>query len=149
MKLLAFCHLASVPLLLSACYTSRPLQSPQPAAGTRVVIQLTEQGSEQVAPLVGPRVAVVEGAVESASPVDWAVYVSRVERRDQTEMLWNRERVMLPRAAFASAEERRLDRGRSYALAGGLTLAALVVARVFSGLGSSENGGGNRPVPVE
>jgi hypothetical protein len=149
MKRFVLCSLAAVPLVLSACYTSRPLQTSEPAAGTRVVIQLTEQGSEQVAPLLGPRIGVIEGAVESASPVNWAVYVSRLERRDQTEMLWNRERVTLPRAAFGSVEERRLDRRRSYALAGGITLAALVAARVFAGLGSSENGGGGTPVPVE
>jgi len=136
-------------VLLSGCYTVRPLPSPEPDPGTRVRAQLTQAGTAELAPLIGPQVVRVEGIVDQARPEAWQLFLISVEQADGQEVFWNREPILFPREAIANAHERQLDRTRSFLVAGGITAGAILLGRLVAQSASSGNGGGGPPVPVE
>jgi hypothetical protein len=135
--------LAVLPLL-AACYVEQPLLSPAPAPNTRVSLVLNDQGRYEAAPQIGPFAMRVEGAVLQATDSDYLVEVSDVIDIRGTRNKWAGETVPLQRRYVAMAYERRLHRGRSYALVG--AMAALFVSAVIKfdlfGFASGSGGGG-------
>jgi hypothetical protein len=124
------CLLAS--LLLSACYRTTPLPLSAPAPGTRIMAELTPQGSVEMAPTIGSGVHAVEGITAGARQGELDISLLRVIQNGGTGVEWNREVVRFPVTALGSVGERRLDRTRTYAAAGGLTVLAIVLGRIFA-----------------
>jgi hypothetical protein len=124
--------------LTAACYNYRPLATPTPEPGTYVAVTLTDAGSLELAPYLGPNVFVVRGRYVGDAEQGVLLSVSSVElvRGDQVE--WKGERVTLPKSAIASVQVRQLSKRRSALLVGvGLTgLVATTAAFTLNGGGS-------------
>lgn len=135
-------------LLLSGCYTSRPIATPVPVPGTRITAGLTQGGAAEVAALIGPHARSVEGVVVGVvGEREWQLSMIRVEQTDGQGVFWNREVVTLPASAFHDVRERQLDRRRSVILAGGIVGAALLLGQLFGAIGGSGEDGSVPPPP--
>ena len=146
-------HLKLVPLLavwlpplLGACYSQRPLTMPVPAPGTRIVAQVTDSGVLAMTTALGSGPVAVEGVVAAADASSWDLRIVRVDYRGGASILWNRELVSFPRSTLTHATERRLDRGKSWFVAGAVVATAVLAARVFGALGGG--GGSENPPPL-
>ena len=141
---------AALVICLSAagCYQQRPLQTPTPAPATRVVAQLTDSGTVVMGSALGPGVLAVEGVVAKADEHAWTLQMVRVDQRDGRSISWNRELVSFPRNLLANPNVVVLDKKRSWLAAAGITVGAIVLARVFNVIGSDENQDGD-PNPQE
>ncbi len=140
--------LAGVLPALAGCYTTTALGTSTPEPGTRVLADLTSQGTASMTPLIGPDVIQVEGTVVAVQPDTWDLLVKRVEQTGGRGSLWNEERVSFPASAIASVQARRLDRTRTYlAVAGGVVGAILLGRLIGSDGGIFGGGGGGGEVP--
>lgn len=132
-------------LSLSSCYSLVPLEgsAPAPAPGTRLVIELTDQGRVGMEPQVGPSVASVEGALVSRSDTAYVVGVSAVNGLYGTFSKWQGERITLRAEHIRRMSERRFSMGRSVA-ATGMAVAGFLVFVVSRSLlgGGNDNGPG-------
>jgi hypothetical protein len=122
--------------LLQGCYSVHAIEAGGPQPGSRVVAQLTPDGSQQMASQVGPRVTAVEGVLDQATAGDLSLRLVRTEGSNQVSTYWNQEEVTIPRPAISALRERRLDKPRSFALAaaivGGALLAATLSHSIFA-----------------
>ena len=134
-------------LPLSACYQTLPLADSTPAPGTRVMAQLTREGSAQMAPWIGAGASAVEGIVLDVQPAEWQLSVLRVEQVVGTDVVWNREAVRFPASALATVSERRFEKQRSYLAAGLITVGLVVLGRVFANSVFSGSDGSGQPPP--
>jgi hypothetical protein len=133
---------------LQGCYSVRAVEPGGPQPGSRLVAQLTPDGSQQLASQVGPRVIAVEGVLDQATADQLSLRLVRTEGANQVSTFWNNEEVAIPRPAIALLRERRLDRTRSYLVAGAIVGAALLAGALTSGLFSTDEGGGGNPPPA-
>ncbi len=136
-------------LSLAACYTYRPLSSPEPEPGTRISAQLTGQGSQELAGQIGPDVLHVEGEVVEADSSGVDLVVREIESYRGIRSDWKGEQVRLPRAAVAGIQERRLSPGGTGLMGGVLAAGLYAIYRVLGGPGLFEgnpgqSGGGGR-----
>jgi hypothetical protein len=145
-RLLAGVLLCALVSAQAGCYSVRPIDTPEPQPGTRVIASLTDAGAQDVAGQVGPRARAVEGMLERASADTLEIGVIRVVERDGGFSFWNQERVRIPTSAVATLDERMLDTRRSILAAGGITAGALLLARAFSAVFTG-GGSGEDPVP--
>lgn len=140
-----------LPLIvaLSACYTYRPLATPEPSPGDRVSAQLTSEGSRELAPKIGPEVLHVEGEVVDADSIGLNLQVREIESYRGIRSGWNGERLHVPRQAVAGMQQRKLSVGGTGLLVGVLTLGFYAAYRalggddIFTG-GSGGSEGNNR-----
>lgn len=126
----------------SACHSYHPVLT-TPAPGSRVVVDLSDEGRFRVRGLIGPEVARVEGALVAATDSAYGIRVSETFAITGARSRWSGEEVTLPRQYVRSVAERRPARGRTViAVLGGLTAAtAFIITRNLFGLG----GGGDGP----
>jgi hypothetical protein len=123
-----------------ACYTTRPLPSSADVTGRRVTLRLTARGSEALGRVLGPEVVRVDGDL-IAAPVDsFVLAMVTAERVDGSESAWQRQRVAVARAFVANAEERRLDRHRTWVATAGAIAAAIVAGAGFARGGATPTG---------
>ena len=137
--------LVSIVLLAGStagCYMQRPLATPVPAPSTRIVAQLTDSGAVAVGSRLGPGAVEVEGVVSNASESSWDLNLLRVSYRGGTSNTWNRELVSFPRFALSNATERRVNKTRSWLVAGLIGVGAVLMSQAFSEFGSGEPGNG-------
>ncbi len=137
--------LTTAVLVLAGCYTTRPLLTREPAPGQRVVLQLTDRGSVDMARLVGPNIMALEGTVSTVSPTEISLRVTRAEQRGGMDVSWSGEPIAVPTEAIAGMQERNLDKRRSWAMAGiigalAITLGILIGTGAFSGSNSDSGG---------
>lgn len=134
----------ALPLIvaLSACYTYRPLPSPEPAPGDRVSAQLTMEGSRELAGQIGPDVLHVEGDVLGLDSTGLNLEVREIESYRGIRSGWGGERLHVPRQAVAGMQQRKLSVGGTGLLAGVLTAGLYAVYRVLGGPGLFEGGNG-------
>ena len=131
--------------MTSACYVQRPLATPIPAPHTRIVAQVTDSGAVAVGSRLGPGAVQVEGVVATADESAWNVNLLRVDYRGGTSNTWNRELVTFPRFALSNATERRVNKTRSWLLAGMIGAGAILASRLFSEFSSGEGDDGEQP----
>lgn len=124
----------------AGCYVQRPLATPIPAPSTRIVAQLTDSGAVAVGSRLGPGAMEVEGVVSEANESSWNLNLLRVSYRGGTSNTWNRELVSFPRFALSNATERRVDKTRSWIVAGLIGAGAILASQLFSEFGSGESG---------
>lgn len=137
----------SLIIALSACYTYRPLASPEPAPGDRVSAQLTTEGSRELAAQIGPEVLHVEGDVLQVDSAGLNLQVREIESYRGIRSGWSGERLHVPRQAVAGMQQRKLSVGGTGLLAGVLTAGLYAVYRVLGGPGLFEGGNGGSGGP--
>ena len=125
------------------CYRYTPIESQaQPSLGADVRVLLTDAGAVALAPLIGNRVALVDGRLVAAADTSLTISVTGTTDRLGNETPWRGEQVAIPRPMVDGFQRRTLDRGKSYVV-GGLT--AGVVAAVAVGFTIAGNGSGGQP----
>ena len=135
------------------CYTYRPLpSSAAPRLSERVRIELTPQGTTELARYLGPNVTVAEGHVSSvAADGAMVVAVDFVQQANGTKQPWSGEGVVSFPSMYRSAvHERKFLRKQtiiaSAALGAGLVSTAIVALKQ-GGAGGDGTGPGTPPPP--
>jgi len=148
MRLRSFLPLPFIVCL--GCYTYRPLPSPELPVGSRVSVQLTDDGTRELGGLIGPSIEHVEGDVLEVDSTALQLSVRQVETQRGISSNWNGERVRIPRRDVVGVQQRRFSVGGS-ALLGGIGVTAMyLLYSAISGKGLFEgsNGSGN-PSPQQ
>ncbi|HYH78750.1 MAG TPA: hypothetical protein VEX86_03115 [Longimicrobium sp.] len=134
--------------VLQGCYSVTTVEPGALQPGSRVVASLTAEGSQQLAAQVGPRVVAVEGVLDQATPSQLSLRLVRTEGTNQVSTFWNQEEVIVPRPVIAQLSERRLNRPRSFLVAGMIVGGALLAATLAGGVLTGDGGDGPDPSPV-
>jgi len=122
-------------LLLTGCYTYRPLPSVDGAmapAGTQVEVRLTTAGATALTNQVGPDVLYLDGLLVSADSNALTVKMARSETARRVSAEWKGEEITIPRENIASVGQRKFSVGAT-ALLGGLAGGGLVAAYALLG----------------
>ena len=139
--------LLAMLLVVSGCFHYQPTTLAV-SPGAMLRLQLTDSGSSQLTPVLGPHASTVDGRLLAQSDSGYSVAVNRVVR-DGTAVTWAGEQVFLPRDAIAVTEHRVLSRRRTLITAGVALVGVIVTARLArnGGAGSPDTGGGGPPAP--
>ena len=129
-------------VLVTACYTYRPVVEVSPLPGQRVSAQLTSEGSRDLTAEIGPEVLHVEGDVLSSDSGGVDLEVREIESVRGFRSDWHGEHVHLPRIAVAGLQERKLSLGGTTLLSGALVGGLFVMYKLLGGNGSSEGSAG-------
>ena len=129
------------PLLLTGCYTYRPLPALVPVAGMRVQVALTDDGSDSLSSRIGPGIQSVNGDVIRADTGSVTLAVREIENRRGERDDWLGESVVVPRRFVRDIQQRRMSVGGT-GLIGGAIAAGLVAATAAIGSGGVQGGGG-------
>ena len=135
--------------LLSACYRYIPTTSSDVVVGGAYRGHFTDEGSKQVARLVGENVERFDGRIITVSDTGYLVAMSAtLKRSDVHQTVWTGEQLVIPRAAVGRFELRELDRKRTMRAAILSTVGIFAMgALVFSIKGASSGNGGGEPPP--
>ncbi|HEY0777405.1 MAG TPA: hypothetical protein VGD56_05505 [Gemmatirosa sp.] len=127
---------AGLGALLGGCHEYVPVRDgtslPQ---NITVRASLTDAGTVAVAPIFGPHVRMVEGALVSRADTALVMRVTQVTRADGTEQTLGGDQVVLVGSSVQDVGYVRLAVGRSIALAAAIVAGAVAVG--VSGLGGS------------
>jgi hypothetical protein len=139
--------LIAAACLMGGCYNYTPLATPSPEVGTYVVVKLTDAGSLELAPYLGPNVFVVRGRYLRDVDQGVLVSVSSVELVRGDQLDWAGEQVTLPTKDIAGIQVRQLSKRRSALLVGvGITgLVATTAAFALAGGANSGSSVGGPP----
>ena len=146
--LLAMRRLLWILPLAAGCYRYAPLEAANARPGTNVRARLSATAAEPIAPLLGGIDArVLSGTIVENRLDTIIVEVPSVLRNDTGGSIETlHQRVSIPRSGLFELETRRLDRGRTAAVAGAVAVAAgVVIARSLRsdrGKEASPPGGG-------
>ena len=124
---------------LGGCYASTPIVSEtRLAPDSRVLAQLTDQGTVDLARMLGPSIAGVEGRLVSLGSDTVTLRLNRTFSRQGVTALWGGETVHIARVQIALLSERQIDRRRTIVAVAGVTVAAvaLVSGLKFLGIGT-------------
>lgn len=138
-----------VILVLTGCYSYRPLETPSPSFGTRVEADLTDRGTVAMASQIGPGALSVRGEVLQAEPETLVLALTSVLGRNQQETFWKGEHVRLPLVTVARVQQRRFSLKKTLVFGGAVIggLFAAVAAFDGSGGGGGGSGRGGGPSP--
>jgi len=124
---------------LPGCYRLTPVATSSPERGLEVRVGLTDEGSFRLAPLIGPRIAAIDGRVLEAPDTALVLAVQAVVAQGGRSMAWSQERLAVPRTAIASLRTRTLDRRKSWIVAG-LSVVGIIALGDAFGLGTGFDG---------
>jgi hypothetical protein len=138
-------------LLLAAtgCYSYTPLAtSATPKVGERLRVELTPEGTTEMARYLGPRVIEAEGSLMSvAADRAMVVAVDFVQMVDGMRMPWSGEGVVtFPPNLVAGTRGRTFEKRRTI-VATTAAVAALVTTAVIAIRSGRASGGGEVPPP--
>lgn len=139
-----FRDFAAIVLCCSACYRYAPIQGVAAETGQSVRVQLTEQGSINLAPMIGPTILTLDGTLTVARDTMITLGVTTAIARSGIETPWRGEAVDIPRSAINSVQSRSLDKRRSWVVAAGGIGATLALGATWNLLGGAF-GGKNPP----
>jgi len=131
------------------CYNYLPLRRSSLVPSAYLSITLTDAGSEELGPYLGPGVLVVRGRYLGATERGMAISVSSVELARGQILEWRGETVVVPGEFVRGVEERQVAHSKAVLLAGA-SLVGFVLAYEAFGPGSSGAPGDNsgpRPAP--
>jgi len=139
----------SLTLLQVGCYNYLPLSRSHLVPSTYLAVTLTESGSEELAPYLGPNVLVVRGRFLSTTERGLALSVAAVENRRGNSFEWKGESVVIPGEFVRSVEERRVARSKTVLLAGASVAGFLITYAAFGpgASGTDPMGTGAGPSP--
>jgi len=139
---------AAAALLLTGCFTYVPYEHATPRTGDRVTADLTPDGSQDLARLVGPRVGSVRGQILNADTDRMLLSVSSTTNFDDETTDWKGETVAVPMGGVDHLLTKKFSVGRTLlvtaAAVGVGLLAGKVVSGVDKGSSSQNNGGGGQ-----
>lgn len=140
-----------LPLVLAsaACYDYHPVTDSSAGSGSEIRLSLTDRGSIDLAPLIGPQITKLDGTLVSVADTMLVVRVSSVINRVGFSSSWNGEQLRVPKGAVSGLERRSLNRRKSWLVGGGsaavVALASLSFSLIGGGGKSSPGGNGGGP----
>jgi hypothetical protein len=117
--------------MLSGCYDYLPAPSSAVPPGGEIRAVLTDAGSLQLAPIIGPRVASLDGTVERAGSDSLVLHVRGLTMMNGEENGWSGERLAIPAAIVSSVQVKQLNRTRTV-IASVVAIAAVAAALIAS-----------------
>ncbi|HEV2750336.1 MAG TPA: hypothetical protein VGV12_07425 [Gemmatimonadales bacterium] len=132
----------AVMLLGTECYNYQPLGGSRLTPSMFVAVTLTESGSEQLAPYIGPSILVVRGRFRSATEHGLLVSVASVENRRGNLLEWKGESVVIPGEFVRALEERQGAVGKTALLAGASLVGFFAAYAAFGPSAGGMTGGG-------
>jgi hypothetical protein len=128
-----------VLLVSTSCYRLTPVEGGAPERGLEVRLSLSDEGSVRMAPLIGPRIAAIDGRVLEAVDTAYVLAVTAVVAQGGRSMAWSNERLTVPRSGVSSVRTRTLDRKKTWITAVLGVVGAIALGEVF-GLGTGFDG---------
>ena len=148
MAIARFCVVALLPVV-AGCYVYRPAVETGVPAGGEVRITLTDLGTANLAPQVGPSMEALDGRMVEQSQASYIVAVSSTRRRDGIDVGWRGEHVTVPTELIARFEQRRFSRTRTLIMSLATAAVLVGVREAFWGpggaFGGAPPGGGPGP----
>lgn len=139
------CRIALLLPLLAGCYVYSPVTTASSPAGVPVRLTLTDAGTANLAPELGPSVQAVGGRLLNDSGDAYLLALSDSRKRNGMEIDWRGEQVTISKSLVASIQQRQFSRTRTGILTVGLIGAMVVARQIFWGPGGVF--GGDRPGP--
>ncbi|HEX7123556.1 MAG TPA: hypothetical protein VF178_14360 [Gemmatimonadaceae bacterium] len=125
--------------VVSGCYRLTPIDtSASPDEGTEVRIDLTDEGSVRLAPLVGPRIEAIDGRAIGTTDTSMVLAVTEAVTRTGYAVPWNGERLEVPRTAIGRLHARQLDRGRTWLVSGASVAGIILLSQIFDWSGGDD-----------
>ena len=134
--------------LLAGCYEYQPISTTTAPTGQDVRLTLTDAGSADMAPALGPSVEEVGGKLVKDSGDAYTVALSESRRRNGIEMDWRGEEVSISKALVSSIQLRKFSPARTTVVGVGLVAALFVIQRSIWGPGGVFGGGSPGPPPT-
>ncbi len=131
----------------SGCYVYAPAAR-TPAAGSRLLLELNDQGRVALGDSIGPTGQEVEGTMTSDSDSAYSLKVVRVGYLNGQSNQWNGEQLTIARNLVNRALERRFSSSRTWLTVSAITAATVlfIATRGLLGFGSEgRTGGGGEP----
>ena len=125
--------------VVGGCYSMTPIEGSTPPTGQEVRLSLSDQGSVQLAPLIGPRIGAIDGKAMESSDSALVLAVQAVVAQSGRSMAWSMEKLSVPRSAVSHVSTRTLDTKKTWLVAGLTVVGAFLVGSLF-GLGSGFDG---------
>ena len=127
-------------VLLTGCYSLRPVGSTSPQPGERVALEINDQGRVALGGMIGPSISRIEGTLIQQEPDAFLLSVRSIQYVHGGEQVWSGERVRVNQEHVASVFQRHLSKGRSVvfgvATIGGF--AAYMLTRDLLGIGNTD-----------
>jgi hypothetical protein len=136
-------------VLQVGCYNYVSLRRAALSPAAYVAVTLTDAGSEELAPYLGPNVYVVRGRFLSTTERGLVMSVNAVETRPGNVFEWKGETVVVPGEFVRSLEERHTAASKTVLLAGASVAGFFAAYAAFGpgASGSTASGGGQNPSP--
>jgi hypothetical protein len=129
----------------AGCFNYARVPSAEARPGSEVRVDLVERGAADLARLVGPRAAALDGRLLSRNDTALTLSVSSITRTTGVDETWPGEAVIVPSSAIATLQTRRLARGRTALLMAGIVALGVAVGAAFSTAEDVNSGGGRPP----
>ncbi|HMF86604.1 MAG TPA: hypothetical protein VK575_00900 [Gemmatimonadaceae bacterium] len=113
--------------LLCGCYTYRNTAVGDAALMAPVRVELTEDGSQEIAKQVGPRGSILEGVVAARSDSSIIFGVTALTRFNGVEETWHGERVTVPTAFVSRIQLRKFSKLNTGLFVAGIVAGAMLV----------------------
>ena len=142
--------LGAAAVLLTGCFTYVPYEHVTPREGDHVTADLTPDGSQDLARLVGPRVGSLRGQVVNADTDRMLLSVSSTTNFDDETTYWKGEEVAVPMGGVDHLMTKKFSVGRTLLVTAAAVGVGLLAGKVVSGVdkgNSSQNGGGGGQNP--
>jgi hypothetical protein len=138
--------LCPVAIALGGCYSNVPIQLSTAQPSTKLVVALTDAGSDSLARYLGPGVQEVDGRLLTNTDAGVSLAVTQVTMRSGVEQFWKGETVALPKYSIGTVQEHKLSKPRTFLLTAAIIAAGASIK--LSGVGSSNsNNKGGPPGP--
>jgi uncharacterized protein YwbE len=116
--------------------------------GQPVRVTLTDAGSVNLAPALGPSVEEVGGKLLKDSGDAYLLALSESRKRNGMEMDWRGEQVSISKSLVASIQLRQFSRTKTGFLTAGVVAALVILERSFWGPGGVFGGAPPGPGPT-
>jgi|GEM_PF-1653738 len=142
--------LGAAALLLAGCFSYVPYEHLTPRQGDHVTADLTPDGSQDLARLVGPRVGSLRGQVVNADTDRMLLSVSSTTNFDDETTYWKGEEVPVPMGGVDHLLAKKFSVGRTILVTAAFVTVGVLGAKILTSVdkgGNTQNGGGGGPSP--
>jgi len=133
------------------CFQYAPLDtSTGVQAGEHVAVEITDRGRTELSDRLGSGVLRLEGTLTRTDSVELVMNVWRVAQLSGPTTRWSGESVRFRREYASSVQQRTLNRGKTFAVAGATAVGLVLFTRQFGLFGFSVGGDdpGENPPPI-
>lgn len=134
------CLLVLLSLFFTGCYAYAPSFGGSPQPGTKVSLEVNDEGRVALAKMVAPGVLRIQGTLVAIENDAYLLNVYEVKTIDGRSAHWTGERVVVSRDHVGRVSERQFSKGRTVA-----AVAATVAGLGAVALGSRLIGGSSAP----